>query len=76
MYDAADSAEAAAAHAGMHELLDVVIGLSGSISGEHGVGLSKLPYLDKQLPSLERALMHRVKRVFDPNDIMNPGKAY
>lgn len=76
MYDAADAADTAAAHAGMHELLDLVIGLAGSISGEHGVGLSKLPYLDKQLPPLERALMHQVKRVFDPHDIMNPGKAY
>lgn len=76
MYDASIPAELQAVHAAMNALLDATLALGGTISGEHGVGLAKLAYLDKQLPRLERRLMQQVKAVFDPYTIMNPGKAY
>jgi D-lactate dehydrogenase (cytochrome)/glycolate oxidase len=52
------------------------LSLRGTLSGEHGVGLSKLPFLDRQIGPAERGLMRRIKSVFDPHGIMNPGKAY
>jgi FAD/FMN-containing dehydrogenase len=46
----------------------------GSISAEHGVGLLKKPYLHYSRSPAEIALMAQIKRVFDPDGIMNPGK--
>ena len=48
----------------------------GSISAEHGIGLVKKPYLDSTRSAAEIALMRGVRRVFDPNGIMNPGKLF
>lgn len=48
----------------------------GMISGEHGIGLVKKPYLSYVLSENEIALMRRIKRVFDPQGIMNPGKIF
>jgi len=48
----------------------------GSISAEHGIGLVKKPYLDSTRSPAEIALMRGVKRVFDPNGILNPGKLF
>lgn len=75
MYDAAagQGERAAAAKA---DILSLVLGLGGTMSGEHGVGLTKLPFLDKQLSPRQRELMRSIKKSFDPNGIMNPGKAY
>ncbi|HWG94982.1 MAG TPA: FAD-linked oxidase C-terminal domain-containing protein [Mycobacteriales bacterium] len=55
-------------------LLDAALALGGTMSGEHGVGLLKAPYLSRQLGAAERALMHRVKAAFDPAGVLNPGK--
>ncbi len=48
----------------------------GSVSAEHGIGLLKKPYLNYTRSSAEIELMKRVKQVFDPNGIMNPGKLF
>lgn len=48
----------------------------GVISGEHGIGLVKKPYLPLALDERQIALMRGIKRVFDPNGIMNPGKIF
>lgn len=48
----------------------------GSISAEHGIGLVKKPYLDSTRGAAEIALMRGVRRAFDPNGIMNPGKLF
>ncbi len=60
------------------DLMDYAIEMGGTITGEHGVGVQKLRHLEKQLnehggPGL-LDLMRRIKLVFDPNNIMNPGK--
>jgi D-lactate dehydrogenase (cytochrome)/glycolate oxidase len=76
MHDAADSGERDRAQAARERILTLCLSLRGTLSGEHGVGLAKLPFLDRQLPPLERDLMTRVKAAFDPHGIMNPHKAY
>lgn len=75
MYDAAGG-ELETAKRVKDDVLDVVLGLGGTMSGEHGVGLTKYPYFDRQIGGRERAIMCQVKAAFDPNGILNPGKAY
>jgi len=58
------------------QLFERVVALEGSISGEHGIGFAKAPYLGIELSETEIALMKRVKRAFDPNGILNPGKIF
>ena len=48
--------------------------LRGQVSGEHGIGLAKRPYLKESLPEASLRLMQGIKKVFDPNNILNPHK--
>ena len=57
-------------------LFEVIRDLNGSISAEHGVGLVKKPYLEFTRSAEEIALMKGIKAVFDPDQIMNPGKVF
>ncbi|KRG66048.1 FAD-linked oxidase [Stenotrophomonas humi] len=57
-------------------LAQVLHRFHGSISAEHGIGLVKKAYLDSTRGAAEIALMRGVKRVFDPNGLMNPGKLF
>jgi glycolate oxidase len=57
-------------------LFEGVVALEGSISGEHGIGFTKAPYLGLELSNDEIALMKRVKAAFDPHGILNPGKIF
>jgi glycolate oxidase len=58
------------------ELFEGVVALEGSITGEHGIGFAKARYLPLELSPQTIALMQRVKRAFDPNNILNPGKIF
>jgi glycolate oxidase len=60
----------------VRRLFEGVVALEGSISGEHGIGFTKAPYLGLELSPEEIALMKRVKAAFDPNGILNPGKIF
>lgn len=71
---AAPGSEASARQA-FNEILAAAIALGGTITGEHGVGLLKRPHLDAVVGGAERALMARLKAAFDPDGILNPGKA-
>lgn len=74
-YDPADPREVAAARAAFDEIVRAALSLGGTISGEHGVGTLKQPYLEQMVGTAERELMARVKAAFDPAGILNPGKA-
>jgi glycolate oxidase len=50
--------------------------LGGSITGEHGIGLSKAAYLPMELGPEAISAMKRIKQALDPNNIMNPGKIF
>ncbi len=76
MYDSRKESQNLSAEKLIDKVLYKVLELGGSISGEHGVGLVKKPYLKHQLGRKERALMQGIKRVFDPGNIMNPYKAF
>lgn len=76
MFDAADECLVQAAGLAHDQILDLVLRLGGVLSGEHGLGLTKLKYLERQVGPVERGLFVLIKRAFDPHGIMNPGKAY
>jgi glycolate oxidase len=71
-----DADEVARAHQAVRELFEGVVALEGSISGEHGIGFSKAPYIGIELSDDVIALMKRVKAAFDPHGILNPGKIF
>lgn len=56
-------------------MFDLVLALGGTLSGEHGVGLEKRDFVAREITPPTLALMHAIKRQFDPNGILNPGKA-
>ncbi len=58
------------------EIFQVTLDLEGTISGEHGVGLSKKPYIGMELTDTSLELMRSIKNVFDPKGILNPGKIF
>jgi glycolate oxidase len=60
----------------LRELFQLVKSLGGTISGEHGVGLIQKPYLDIVIDETRMNLMREIKKVFDPNRILNAGKIF
>ncbi len=76
MVHADDPDEMARARRAERLLFEGVVAREGSISGEHGVGFTKAPYLGLELSPETIALMKRVKHAFDPQGILNPGKIW
>lgn len=76
VYDAAEPGAADRARAAFDDIVAATLRLGGTISGEHGIGVLKTPYLDAQLGAAERELMRGIKAAFDPDGILNPGRAY
>jgi glycolate oxidase len=58
------------------EIYETTISLGGTITAEHGVGLSKIPYIGIALDDRQIELMRKIKTVFDPKNILNPGKIF
>jgi glycolate oxidase len=75
MVEDTGEARARARHA-ERELFEGVIALGGALTGEHGVGFVRAPYVGLQLSADEIALMKRIKSAFDPRGILNPGKIF
>jgi glycolate oxidase len=64
------------AEAAVREIFRATLDLGGSMSGEHGVGLSKAPYLRMELTGEQIRVMKAIKKALDPNTILNPGKIF
>ena len=60
----------------LRELFTIVKNLGGTISGEHGIGLIQKPYMDIVFREANFRLMREIKKAFDPNNILNPGKIF
>ena len=73
-FDEADPDAKKQALAAFDEIFSLAISFGGSISGEHGVGAAKLPWLKDQIGAEQVALLKRIKFAFDPHGILNPGK--
>lgn len=76
MFDGRLAAERQAARQAVEDLLGAVRQLAGTLSGEHGIGLLKAPFLRLELSEAVIALQRRLKQAFDPLNIMNPGKIF
>lgn len=76
MYHRAIPAECRAAEHAVQKLMETVVALGGAISGEHGIGLAKTPFLHLQHNTAQIGAMRAVKRALDPKGILNPGKMF
>ena len=74
LYDDRSPDELERAKAANEELLHACIAMGGTVTGEHGVGLDKAKNLPLQYAEADLNFMYRIRRVFDPDRIMNPGK--
>lgn len=75
LYDPDDPRQAAAASRCLDEAFDLVLRLNGMLSGEHGVGIDKRGFVEREIDRTTLALMRNIKQQFDPKGILNPDKA-
>jgi glycolate oxidase len=61
---------------GIGEIFKLTVDLGGTLSGEHGIGIAKRPYMPIAMSEVNLNLMRGIKKVFDPNGILNPGKIF
>jgi len=76
LYDALDVDETNQAKEAVESIFKLTIELGGTISGEHGVGIAKAPYISMELSQAAIDLMKEIKKTFDPKGILNPGKIF
>jgi len=74
MVDGNNKQELEDGHKAIREIFQLVVDMGGTLSGEHGIGLSKAEFMDIAFNKEERELFAKVKEAFDPNNILNPGK--
>jgi FAD/FMN-containing dehydrogenase len=75
VYDPSDAAMKERAEKAFGEIMDLAVGLGGTITGEHGVGRLKRPWLAGQIGPDAMALNQKIKQALDPAGILNPGAA-
>lgn len=61
---------------GIAEIFKLAVRLGGTLSGEHGIGIAKKPYMSIAMREANLAVMRGIKKAFDPNGILNPGKIF
>jgi FAD/FMN-containing dehydrogenases len=76
MCDREDAEAVRRARAAVRDTFAVAVKLGGTISGEHGIGYVKAPYLEMALGEATMDAMKRIKRALDPNGVLNPGKMF
>jgi glycolate oxidase len=74
--DEKNAAEMAKVEKAMVEIFEHAVKLGGTITGEHGVGLAKKPFLAKAVGDASLELMRQLKRTLDPSNLLNPGKIF
>ena len=72
--DRRDKEEFSRVERAVDDLFNAALELGGTLSGEHGIGYAKKPYLRESLPEKNLDLMNGIKKVFDPKNILNPHK--
>jgi glycolate oxidase len=72
--DGTNPDEVARMHRASAELFEKVIDFGGTLTGEHGIGLAKSVFMDMEHDEVAMDIMRSVKQLFDPNNILNPGK--
>ncbi|MEJ2587705.1 MAG: FAD-linked oxidase C-terminal domain-containing protein [Deltaproteobacteria bacterium] len=76
MLDKEDPLQLGHAQRAVKRLFGKVIEMGGTLTGEHGIGITKAPYLEMEIPRSGLDLMWRIKQAFDPKGILNPGKIF
>lgn len=76
LFDPDDEAQNNNAHQCLDAVFDLVLELDGTLSGEHGVGIEKRDFVDREIEPVTLAIMKRIKKEFDPKGILNPGKMF
>jgi glycolate oxidase len=74
MVDGNNPDEVERGYKAVEEIFKAVVEMGGTLSGEHGIGLSKAPFMKIAFSDAELNLFKRIKEAFDPNGILNPGK--
>lgn len=74
MYDRSDPEQTLQMEKAVEEIFMATCEMGGTLTGEHGVGLAKAPYLKLEHDTVAMDLMRSVKKMLDPNNILNPGK--
>lgn len=74
MYDATDPDEAERVRQASQDIFRLAISLEGTLTGEHGIGLAKAPYMKLEHDPVAMDVMRSLKKMFDPHNILNPGK--
>ena len=74
MVDGKDPEQVKIAYQAIEEVFQATIDLGGTLSGEHGIGLAKAPYMHMAFTEEEMNLFKSIKMAFDPNNILNPAK--
>jgi glycolate oxidase len=76
LIDRKDSGQVKRLDAAISEIMGICIDLGGTVSGEHGIGIDKMPFLKLELGEAGYEIMRRLKASLDPKGIMNPGKMF
>jgi len=74
MVDGSDEEQLRLGHEAIEEIFQMVVDMGGTLSGEHGIGTSKAPFMGIAFNQMELDLFKSIKASFDPNNILNPGK--
>lgn len=76
MFDGTDADQVRTVHAAVKQLFEAVCAIGGTLTGEHGIGVAKAPFLDLEHDRVALDFMRSLKQTVDPHNIMNPGKMH